>query len=524
MNRRHLFSVVASSLVLVIPLSLPSSAGAQATATACGNAPAGYNVIESNARFITGTTGRDFICAGDSNNIIRAKGQDDIIYGRGGNDVIYGGYGNDTIWAGDGNDLVRAGGGKDAVSAGAGTDTVLGGDGADRISGDAGNDKITGGDGHDMVEGGDGADKLVGNKGIDRLEGGRGNDIGQGGVGTDTILGGDGDDVLSGGDSNDLLGGGNGNDRLLGGNGDDKLTGGNGNDALIGGGNQDVLRGSGGNDLLDGGNGLNLAIGGTGTDQCKNVDDPASVCEFIDGIESAAPPARIWLLIPSAESPAAVVAGTNWTPNSDIDVAILGAAGAKVNIRQTVQSDASGDWELVVSSANLVSSTILVGDSAAGREKTLSPVLDSFDWTNSTDDLTIMGTPGATMEAQIFFPGAADDLVFVEQMTMDASGTASANFSEVEEIGVLELRRSDDDGDVEIHSNVTLQPSPSVTVNTPTVQAAVITIAADTAVEPMEDAVDAADDVAAADAAGDVVADAVDPAAEKAVVELPAAG
>ena len=458
-------------------LSVAAPAGAQTPATPCGTPPEGYNVIVTDARFITGTSQPDFICAGDSNNIIRAKGQDDIIFARGGNDVIWAGYGNDTIWAGDGNDVIRAGGGKDAVAAGAGQDSVFGGAGADRIRGEAGNDTITGGDGHDSIDGGDGADKLVGNRGIDRIVGGLGDDVGQGGAGTDTILGGGGDDILNGGDHDDIIGGGNGNDRLLGGNGNDVLTGGNGNDALIGGGNPDTLRGSGGNDLLDGGNGLNTTIGGLGTDQCKNADTPQTTCEFVDGIDQSAPPARIWLLVPSAESPGALVGGTSWTPNSEIDITILNAAGAPIAAPEVVVSDATGYWELIISRESLRNGSILAGDSAAGREKILTPVLTRFEWRAAAENLIIAGPAGESMEAQIFAPGNDDDLIFVEQMTFDERGISSANFSEVPEIGLFQLRRSDDDGDVELHSNVATVPAATpVIVATPTVDVAILQV------------------------------------------------
>ncbi len=460
-QRRRIASTLALTAILTIPLAVTGApAGAQTASTACGTPPAGYNVIESNQRFITGTPEPDFICAGDANNIIRARGKDDIIHAGGGNDVIWGGFGNDTIWAGDGDDLIRAGGGRDVVSAGNGNDDAFGGDGMDVLRGEAGDDNLTGGDGHDTLDGGDGVDTLVGNIGIDEILGGNGNDTAQGGLGPDTILGGGGDDVLSGGDHDDIIGGGNGNDRLLGGNGQDTLTGGNGNDALIGGGNPDVLRGSAGDDILDGGNGLNLAIGGTGNDECKNADDPGTVCEILDGIDQFAPPARVWLLVPSADSPGSLIAGTNWTPNSPIDVAILNSAGVEVTPEQVVVSNASGDWDLVVPTAILADATIQAGDSAAGRVKTLTPALDEFVWDQATQDLVLTGEAGETVEAHISFP--SDILVFVEQMTFDQNGIAESNFSEVANIEEFEVRRSDSDGDVEIHANISRPPTPVV--------------------------------------------------------------
>ena len=450
---RRVASLIALTAAFTIPVSSTSAVGAQTTETACGTAPAGYTVIESDQRFIFGTTGPDFICAGDSNNIIRAMGKDDIIYAGGGNDLVWGGFGNDQIWSGDGDDVVRAGSGVDSVSAGDGNDQVFGGDGIDTVLGGVGDDELTGGNGHDVLQGGDGNDLIVGNRGFDEIVGGAGNDTAQGGQGNDSLLGGNGDDVLSGGDHDDTLGAGNGNDRLLGGNGNDSLTGGNGNDALIGGGNPDQLRGSAGDDIIDGGNGLNFAIGGSGADECKNVDHPATNCDIVDGLDQSALPSRIWLVVPGPDSPGSVIAGTAWTPTDEIDITLVDSAGEVVVPRQTFLSDAAGNWEVVVATEALTDATILIEDSTAGRRKSLTPILDGFDWNQATRDLEIPGPTGETMEAHISFPD--DELIFVEQMTFGDDGTAAANFSEVDDIGQFEIRRNDDDGDVEIHGNIT---------------------------------------------------------------------
>jgi len=470
----RLASVLCLSALFTIPIST-TAVGAQSTETACGPAPAGYNVIESDKRFIVGTPEADFICAGDSNNIIRARGKDDIIHAGGGNDIVWGGYGDDTIWAGDGDDVVRSGAGTDAVSAGDGDDIVFAGNGMDTVHGDAGDDQLTGGDGHDTLNGGDGHDTLIGNRGFDTIIGGSGNDNGQGGKGNDSLLGGDGDDVMSGGDHDDALGGGNGNDRLLGGNGTDTLIGGNGDDALIGGGNPDELRGSAGNDIIDGGNGLNVAIGGPGLDVCKNTDDPASACEIVDGIDQFVPPARLWLIVPSSESPGALLAGTSWTANAEIDVSVVDSDGHIVLEEQQLMSDDEGNWDMLIAARALDATTIVVGDSTAGREKTLTPVLEAFEWDQAAEDLVITGPVGETMEAHIAFP--SDVLVFVEQMTFDETGTAIANFSEVDTIGHFELRRNDDDGDVEIHANITRTVAPVIEV--PAVEEVELRIASD---------------------------------------------
>lgn len=423
------------------------TAGAQATDTACGNAPAGYNVIESNARFVIGTTGPDFICAGDGNNIIRAKGKDDIIYGGGGNDVIWGGFGNDTIFGGDGNDLIRAGDGKDTVWGEAGNDSILAGNGPDTVRGGEGDDKLTGGEGHDLMRGDAGADKLIGNKGIDRLFGDAGNDVLQGGIGVDTIAGGADNDNIVGGDHDDVLTGGAGNDRILGGNGADTMSGGDGDDTLLGGGNPDILRGNNGDDFIDGGNGLNSAQGGEGADSCNNVDAPISVCEFVDGIELAARTARITATFPLTGP--VEISGTEWTQSASVDFQILPAGVANGDSFETLATNANGDWSISVTAAELGDGTIQTVDRNAGRIKTFAPVLESAMFDPATTELTVSGELNSAVEAFVYSNGV---LVFVEQMSFEDGVSRTVDFLELDvAITAIDIQSSDVDGDKAIH-------------------------------------------------------------------------
>lgn len=418
------------------------TASAQAT-TACGQAPAGYNVIESNARFVVGTPGRDFICAGDGNNIIRAKGQDDIIFGGGGNDIIWAGFGNDTVYGGEGNDLIRAGSGKDTVWGEDGNDRVLAGNGPDTVRGGDGNDTLTGGEGHDVMRGGNGADKLIGNKGIDKLFGDAGIDVLQGGVGPDTLNGGAGNDSLVGGSQDDIIGGGDGNDRLVGGGGIDTLTGGNGDDTLLGGGAPDILRGSAGADYIDGGNGLNVGIGGSEVDTCLNVDSTLTSCEIIDGIDSNDPRASIEVNYPLAGP--AIISGATWSPNTDLELSLLPSADAPV----VVPSSATGSFSLAVPAADLAGKTVQVFDGVLFQTKDLAPVLQSFTYTEANMELTVTGPLGKTVEAFVY--DAAGTLIFVEQMSFDGVTSQTVDFQEITEvIGQIDIITRDAEGDREI--------------------------------------------------------------------------
>lgn len=217
--RRGVAAVAATSALMA--LTVPS---AHAVSTACGNAPNGYNVIESNDAKITGTNGPDFICAGNGANEINGRGSDDLIFGRGGNDRIIGGKGSDTINGGGGDDFIASGPEADIVNGNAGNDTIKGGAGSDDLNGGGGADIINGGKNGDVLSGGDGNDTLAGGGGGDNLKGGAGND---------TVIGNKGRDTLDGGSGNDTMQGGSGNDFLTGAAGSDNLNGGNGSDSCI---------------------------------------------------------------------------------------------------------------------------------------------------------------------------------------------------------------------------------------------------------------------------------------------------
>jgi dipeptidyl aminopeptidase/acylaminoacyl peptidase len=85
---------------------------------------------------VTGTAGRDVLCALAGRDIIRAGGGDDVVLGGDGKDVIYGGSGKDWLFGGAGNDLILARDGKPAI--------VNGGPGHDRARIDRGLDRLSG--------------------------------------------------------------------------------------------------------------------------------------------------------------------------------------------------------------------------------------------------------------------------------------------------------------------------------------------------------------------------------------------
>lgn len=448
------FSALATLATAALLAAFMGTASAQ-TSTACGTAPAGYNVIESNARFVIGTTGPDFICAGPGNNIIRAKGKNDIIYAGAGNDVIWGGYGFDMIYAGPGNDVITAGGGLDTVFGEAGDDFIRGGTGPDVIRGGDGDDTIIGGDGNDTLRGGRGEDSISGLRGIDSIWGEQDNDSLLGGRADDRVFGGGGDDEINGGDEDDIIGGGDGDDRLRGGEGNDEIVGGNGNDSVVGGGQNDTIRGSNGDDILDGGNGLNTAIGGEGADTCLNAAGPATDCEIIDGIDQNALPALIVVSYPTPFGAAGTVNinGTDWSPAGNIAVNFpLIDGNEQTTPGGPASADGNGDFLVTNDTASMQGRSVQVIDSTAGRIKSLVPILEGYSYNPTTKELVLEGPTEETFVAFVY--NGQDELVHVEQMTFDEEGTISKVLDDFEDVvASIDLRRADDDGDVEMHEN-----------------------------------------------------------------------
>lgn len=452
------FSALTTLLIVALLGAFMGTAEAQ-TSTACGTAPAGYNVIESNARYVIGTTGPDFICAGAGNNIIRAKGKDDIIYAGAGNDIIWAGYGHDMVFAGPGNDVINAGGGLDTVSAAAGDDRVRGGTGPDVLFGGDGADEVIGGDGNDTIRGGDGNDSLSGLRGIDAIWGEAGDDSILGGRANDIIYGGAGADMVNGGAEDDFIGGGDGNDGLRGGEGTDTIVGGNGNDSLVGGGHNDILRGSDGDDMLDGSNGLNTAIGGNGLDTCLNAAASNTDCEILDGIDLSALPARVTVSFPTPSGATGTVeiTGTDWSPMGNLAVNFPLIVGDGLVPTQSPTVDSNGDFTVTTDTTSLDGRSVQIVDSTAGRIKVLVPILESYTYDPVTQVLMITGPVGETFRANVY--NAAEELIHVEQMTFGPNGSITKVLDDSEDIvASVDLVRADSDGDVELHKGAWVQP------------------------------------------------------------------
>lgn len=96
---------------------------------------------------ITGTVGDDVLTGTDGRDVICAKGGDDTVQSLDRNDIVFGGGGDDSINGGDGDDRLYGGAGRDSIN---------GGDGRDTIKGGRGNDSTNGGPGRDQVDTGSG--------------------------------------------------------------------------------------------------------------------------------------------------------------------------------------------------------------------------------------------------------------------------------------------------------------------------------------------------------------------------------
>ena len=176
---RGLAATIGLSLIATVTITVDATdpAAAQAgTTTACGIAPQGYNVIESDAAVILGTAARDFICAGDAANRIHGGQGADIIHGGAGRNTIYGEAGFDSIHGGPDQDRIFGGGGDDTIVGGGARDVLRGGAGSDTILGGTGRDRLFGQDGDDDLFGNGGRDRIVGGDGVDAADGGRSTD------------------------------------------------------------------------------------------------------------------------------------------------------------------------------------------------------------------------------------------------------------------------------------------------------------------------------------------------------------
>ncbi len=377
---------VAAATLLTVSLA-PTTAHAQATD--CGIAPAGYNVIVSDAQIIRGTTGDDFICAGPSANKIRSKA------------------GNDIIHAGAGDDIIKAGAGADLVFAGAGDDHVRGGTGADTIEGGDGNDELIGQGGNDIIDGQGGDDVLRGKRGNDTLNGGAGNDFIRGDFGNDVLSGNDDDDVLVGGEGDDVLDGGAGADDLRGGGDSDDLNGGLDND---------ILKGGSGTDLLSGGGGIDEIDGGEGIDDCSLFGTEAN-CEMTD----------------ATLGPVAPVAADD-TATTDEETLVV------INVL-TNDTDDNGDT-LTITNVTSNSAATITPDNLTGTI--------SFDPTGALDQIPAGGSSTETFTYQVS-DGALTDTATVTVTVTGVNDSPKASNDPVTSDGsvVVDVNVLDNDFDVD---------------------------------------------------------------------------
>ena len=272
---------------------------------------------------------RDFVDAGEGNDLITTGDDADTIIAGEGDDTIISGIDDDSIIGDGGDDLIEDVHGADTVDGGDGDDTINVGvdtftdyvgddpnlpitdsgitfvtdpdvdDGRDLVFGGAGNDVINTGDDADTIDGGDDDDTI--NAGIDddRVLGGSGDDSILGGHGSDTIFGQNGDDFIDAGhtgtvtnfedepdatepvgleeNDRDSIEGGAGNDTIIGGDDDDTIRGGSGADEIDGGIDEDLIFGDSGIDTIDGGDGDDTIDGGFGGDSIDGGDGDDSI-------------------------------------------------------------------------------------------------------------------------------------------------------------------------------------------------------------------------------------------------------
>ncbi len=197
------------------------------------------HLLERNtAATLIGGGERDFIFAGERDDLLQGRAGHDVIHAGGGDDVLVGGSGADTLFGEAGDDRFYDGPGlafADVYVGGAGRNTLnYGGTGESmmiRLDGEelahgaatAGYATVLGPSGpvtdlfYDMAVliAGDGQNTIFGSAGDDSILGGRRADYIEGGAGDDTLLGGRGDDTLRGGFGHDQMAGGDGDDLIF---------------------------------------------------------------------------------------------------------------------------------------------------------------------------------------------------------------------------------------------------------------------------------------------------------------------
>ena len=269
---------------------------------------------------LVGTSGKDTLQGGDSNEIIDGLEGNDSLIGGAGNDSLIGGSGKDTLDGGTGTDTLMGGTEDDTYIINSPEDIIIENEseGFDVVEAsiDYSMDGLanveyliltgnalsgTGNSLDNYVDGNELDNVLNGGEGDDDIWGLKGNDILNGDAGNDTLKGHEGDDTLDGGAGNDTLEGGAGNDTYIIGSTSDTIVEGSGidmvkasinysianlssiedltliGDAISGTGNSrsnkitgntldNILNGGAGNDTLDGGSGDDTLDGGSGND------------------------------------------------------------------------------------------------------------------------------------------------------------------------------------------------------------------------------------------------------------------
>ncbi|MBD2681053.1 MULTISPECIES: DUF4347 domain-containing protein [Nostoc] len=194
--------------------------------------------------FIKDAGGKNYIDAGEGNNVIYGGAEDSEIHTGNGNDFIQLLAGNNVIFAGDGLNNITTGAGDDKVTSGSGDDVINAGEG-DNI--------IHAGDGNNLITTDDGDDQIITGKGDDFIGAGDGNNIIRAGDGTNVIATGAGEDKIYTGSGKDIINSGAGNDVVRTGAENDDINGGDGDDSIFAGDGDDIIApGAGDNRVFTG--------------------------------------------------------------------------------------------------------------------------------------------------------------------------------------------------------------------------------------------------------------------------------
>ena len=347
----------------------------------------------------------------------------------------------------DGDDTLDGGDGDDVIFGEGGDDVLIGGAGDDSLDGGAGDDDIDGGDGADTVDGGDG-DDVIDTRGSTPLP-----DRGFAGYAgvvppipadadvmndRDVVDGGAGDDVILTGDDMDVIDGGAGDDTIDAGIDDDVVDGGSGDDLIVGGEGADEIRGGSGDDTIYGGldpafpDALNIPDDGA---VAPADPDPTNGTDVIDGGDG-----DDVIFGQDDDDTLSGGAGDDTIDGGIDDDEIHGGSGDDILIGGQGEDVVHGDAGDDIIAGGTGADQLFGGDDADLIGAGVGDTIEGGEGGDDNDSLLATGL--ATVEFTGGDPASESGTVTFYNDDLSVAGTAE--FSEIENVGIIDISGEDD--------------------------------------------------------------------------------